>query len=47
MARCITPEQYLRTLRAAERVAMNKGMVLEAAQARALANEVAAKIERV
>lgn len=47
MARCITPEQYLRTLRAAVKVAENKGMVFEAAQARALVNEVSAKIERV
>lgn len=47
MARCITPENYLKTLRAAVKVAEAKGMVYEAAQARALANEVATKIGRV
>lgn len=40
MARTITPEAHLRTLRAAVKVALSKGMYVEAEQAQTLADEV-------
>jgi len=42
--RTITPQQHLRTLRAAERMALRKGMLEEAAVVGVLADEVEAKI---
>lgn len=44
MARTITPEQHLRTLRAALRVAIDKGMHAEAKQVNSLIREVKIKI---
>lgn len=46
MARYVSPEQYVRTLRTAARVARNKGMIAESVEATRLANEYEAKIKQ-